>query len=100
MYFHGILLIKKLHSFDKQITCFKKKKKDILNNHVKKNRAIRMMSEAELARLANLSVQNIDRIKKGRECRLDTRRKIIIVWDINGIKKVMFSHSTDLRLSS
>tara|TARA_B100000959_G_scaffold180270_1_gene188588 strand:- start:1091 stop:1216 length:126 start_codon:yes stop_codon:yes gene_type:complete len=36
MYFHGILLIKKLHSFDKQITCFKKKKKDILNNHVKK----------------------------------------------------------------
>ncbi len=59
-----------------------------------------MMSEAELARLSNLSVQSIDRIEKGRECRLDTRRKIIIVWDINGIKKVVFSHSTDLRLSS
>ena len=37
-----------------------------------------MMSEAELARLSNLSVQSIDRIEKGRECRLDTRRKIII----------------------
>ena len=37
-----------------------------------------MMSKAELARMANVSVQTIDRIEKGHECRLDTRRKIII----------------------
>ena len=37
-----------------------------------------MMSKAELARQANVSVQTIDRIEKGHECRLDTRRKIII----------------------
>lgn len=47
-------------------------------NHVKKIRELRMMSKAELARQANVSVQTIDRIEKGHECRLDTRRKIII----------------------
>lgn len=46
-------------------------------NHVKKIRETRMMSKAELARHANVSVQTIDRIEKGHECRLDTRRKII-----------------------
>ncbi|HJN02540.1 MAG: helix-turn-helix transcriptional regulator [Nitrospinota bacterium] len=48
------------------------------NNHVKKIRELQMMSKAELARMANVSVQTIDRIEKGHECRLDTRRKIII----------------------
>ncbi|HJP17650.1 MAG TPA: helix-turn-helix transcriptional regulator [Nitrospinota bacterium] len=47
-------------------------------NHVKKIRELRMMSKAELARQANVSVQSIDRIEKGHECRLDTKRKIII----------------------
>lgn len=37
-----------------------------------------MMSKAELARQANISVQTIDRIEKGYECRLDTKRKIIM----------------------
>ena len=48
------------------------------NNHVKKIRELQMMCKAELARMANVSVQTIDRIEKGHECRLDTRRKIII----------------------
>ncbi len=48
------------------------------NNHVKKIRELRMMSKAEMARQANVSVQTIDRIEKGNECRLETRRKIII----------------------
>ena len=47
-------------------------------NHVKKIRELRMMSKAELVRQANVSVQSIDRIEKGHECRLDTKRKIII----------------------
>ena len=50
----------------------------MLDNHVKKIRELLMMSKAELARQANVSVQTIDRIEKGHECRLDTRRKIII----------------------
>jgi|TARA_B100000315_G_scaffold62465_1_gene56703 DNA-binding XRE family transcriptional regulator len=50
----------------------------MVKNLVKKIRELRMMSKAELARQANVSVQTIDRIEKGHECRLDTRRKIII----------------------
>jgi DNA-binding XRE family transcriptional regulator len=37
-----------------------------------------MMSKAELARKANVTVQTIDRIEKGNTCRLDTKRKIIL----------------------
>jgi DNA-binding XRE family transcriptional regulator len=58
---------------------YKELRKGIMNNnHVKKIRELQMMSKAELARQANVSVQTIDRIEKGHECRLDTRRKIII----------------------
>jgi DNA-binding XRE family transcriptional regulator len=36
-----------------------------------------MMSKAEMARRANLSVLTIDRIEKGYGCRMDTKRKIL-----------------------
>ena len=35
------------------------------------------MSKAELARKAGLSYLTIDRIEKGMQCRLETKRKII-----------------------
>ncbi|NIQ01684.1 MAG: helix-turn-helix domain-containing protein [Nitrospinaceae bacterium] len=41
-------------------------------------RESKMMSKAELARKANVTVQTIDRIEKGNDCRLDTKRKIIL----------------------
>jgi DNA-binding XRE family transcriptional regulator len=37
-----------------------------------------MMSKAELARKTGLSVQTVDRIEKGFQCRLDTKRKILL----------------------
>jgi DNA-binding XRE family transcriptional regulator len=37
-----------------------------------------MMSKAELARKASITVQTVDRIEKGNDCRLDTKRKIIL----------------------
>jgi DNA-binding XRE family transcriptional regulator len=46
-------------------------------NNVRKIRIERMMSKAELARRANLSVLTIDRIEKGFGCRMDTKRKIL-----------------------
>lgn len=46
-------------------------------NTVKKIREAQMMSKAELARKAEVTVQTIDRIEKGNDCRLDTKRKII-----------------------
>lgn len=46
-------------------------------NNVRKMRIGRMMSKAELARRANLSVLTIDRVEKGYGCRMDTKRKIL-----------------------
>lgn len=47
------------------------------SNRVRKARIDQMMSKAELARRANLSVLTIDRVEKGFGCRMDTRRKIL-----------------------
>lgn len=48
------------------------------SNSVRQIREAKMMSKAELARKANVTVQTIDRIEKGNDCRLDTKRKIIL----------------------
>ena len=48
------------------------------SNSVQQIRESKMMSKAELARKADVTVQTIDRIEKGNECRLDTKRKIIL----------------------
>jgi len=47
-------------------------------NWVRQIREAKMMSKAELARKANVTVQTIDRIEKGMDCRVDTKRKIIL----------------------
>lgn len=47
-------------------------------NEVKQARENKMMSKAELARKAGVTVQTIDRIERGYECRLATKRKIIL----------------------
>ncbi|HEX9788159.1 MAG TPA: helix-turn-helix transcriptional regulator [Candidatus Binatia bacterium] len=47
-------------------------------NNVKKIREARMLSKAELARLAGISPLTLDRIEKGKECRLATKRKILL----------------------
>jgi DNA-binding XRE family transcriptional regulator len=48
------------------------------HNEVKQARESKMMSKAELARKAGVTVQTIDRIERGYECRLATKRKIIL----------------------
>ena len=54
------------------------KKSIALLNHIKEIRENLLMSKAELARKAGVSVLTIDRIEKGNSCRLDTKRKIIL----------------------
>ena len=46
-------------------------------NGVREARIEKMMSKAELARRANLSVLTIDRVEKALGCRMDTKRKIL-----------------------
>ena len=41
-------------------------------------REAKMLSKAELARLAGISPLTLDRIEKGKECRLATKRKILL----------------------
>jgi DNA-binding XRE family transcriptional regulator len=47
-------------------------------NSLKRYREKLLMSKAELARKAGLSALTIDRIEKGKTCRLETKRKIIL----------------------
>jgi len=47
-------------------------------NCVQRSREEKMMSKAELARKAEVTVQTIDRIEKGYDCRVDTKRKILL----------------------
>jgi DNA-binding XRE family transcriptional regulator len=54
-----------------------KNKQDKRTNRVRQTRIERMMSKAELARRAGLSVLTIDRVEKGLGCRMDTKRKIL-----------------------
>ena len=46
-------------------------------NALKRHRENILVSKAELARQAELSVLTIDRIEKGKRCRLSTKKKII-----------------------
>lgn len=48
------------------------------NNAVKEIREELLMSKAELARKAGVSPLTIDRIEKGMNCRMETKRKIIL----------------------
>ncbi len=56
----------------------KEKKIQVESNNVRKIREGLLMSKAELARRAGVSVLTIDRVEKGMTCRMDTKRKIIL----------------------
>lgn len=52
-------------------------------NSVKEIREELLMSKAELARKAGVSPLTIDRIEKGKNCRMETKRKIILALGYN-----------------
>ncbi len=54
------------------------KRIQVESNNVRKIREGLLMSKAELARRAGVSVLTIDRVEKGMTCRMDTKRKIIL----------------------
>jgi DNA-binding XRE family transcriptional regulator len=47
-------------------------------NNVRAIRESLLMSKAELARKAGVSALTVDRVEKGMDCRMDTKRKIIL----------------------
>lgn len=52
-------------------------------NAVQKIREGLLMSKAELARKAGVSPLTIDRVEKGKDCRMETKRKIILALGYN-----------------
>jgi DNA-binding XRE family transcriptional regulator len=59
-------------------------------NIVRKIREELLMSKAELARKAGVSSLTIDRIERGKSCRMETKRKIILAlgYDLTDKGKV------------
>ncbi|MGZ8465781.1 MAG: helix-turn-helix transcriptional regulator [Candidatus Binatia bacterium] len=53
------------------------------SNNVKKVREAKMLSKAELARLAGISPLTLDRIEKGKDCRMATKRKILLALGLS-----------------
>jgi DNA-binding XRE family transcriptional regulator len=58
-----------------------------LANNVRKIREQLLMSKAELAKAAGLSVLTVDRVEKGQICRMATKRKIIKALGLNLVDK-------------
>lgn len=63
----------KIKRFNKKLAGVK-----LYRNRVRQARESLLMSKAELARKAGVSPLTIDRIEKGKNCRMETRRKIIL----------------------
>lgn len=53
------------------------------NNNVKKVREAKMLSKAELARMAGISPLTLDRIEKGKNCRMATKRRILLALGLS-----------------
>ncbi|MHB8420098.1 MAG: helix-turn-helix transcriptional regulator [Myxococcales bacterium] len=52
-------------------------------NNVQRLREAQLLSKAELARRAGISTLTIDRVESGKDCRLDTKRKIILALGLS-----------------
>ena len=62
---------------------------------VRKIREELLLSKAELARKASVSPLTIDRIEKGKDCRMETKRKIILALGYKlSDKEKIFSNDT------
>ena len=58
------------HNHDEQaLTCF---------NRVRELRENRLMTQAQLARKAKVALRTIHSVEKGMNCRMDTKRKILL----------------------
>ena len=51
---------------------------DVAQNNVRRLREAQMLSKAALARKAGVSPLTIDRVESGKDCRIDTKRKIVL----------------------
>ena len=69
---------RKMSEEPKTVSSPEKENAKVEPNNVRKVREGLLLSKAELARRAKISVLTIDRVEKGMTCRMDTKRKIIL----------------------
>ncbi len=58
-----------------------------MGNRLRQARETLLMSKAELARKAGVSPITIDRIEKGKTCRMETKRKILLALGLTSADK-------------
>lgn len=56
-------------------------------NNVKRLREAKMLSKTELARMAGISPLTLDRIERGKSCRMATKRKILVALGLKITQK-------------
>ena len=66
----------------------------LTGNALREIRERLLVSKAELARKAGLSPLTIDRVEKGKSCRMETKRKIILAlgYDLTDKDKIFPGH--------
>jgi len=68
-------------------------------NRVKQLRENRLMTQAQLARKAKVALRTIHSVEKGLNCRMDTKRKILLALGMRfEDKDYVFPSSSSLRL--
>jgi DNA-binding XRE family transcriptional regulator len=53
------------------------------SNRVREFRENRLMTQAQLARKAKLALRTIHSVEKGMNCRIDTKRKILVALGVS-----------------
>jgi DNA-binding XRE family transcriptional regulator len=53
-----------------------------IGNRVRELRRMRLMTQSQLARKAKVALRTIHSIEQGKDCRLDTKRKLIRAFEV------------------
>jgi DNA-binding XRE family transcriptional regulator len=68
-------------------------------NNVRRLREARLLTKAELARMAGISALTLARIEAGHECRVDTQRKVILALGLKPTDRArVFGDARGLRV--
>jgi DNA-binding XRE family transcriptional regulator len=70
-------------------------------NNVRRLREDMLLTKAELARKAGVSALTVTRVERGAECRVDTKRKIILALGLQPAdKERVFGHPASSRIEA
>lgn len=74
--------------------------KTSIQNRVREYRENRLMTQAQLARKAKVALRTIHSVEKGMNCRMDTKRKILLALGLRFEDKDLVFPSHKMLMSS